>query len=115
MKKGFAHSDITVLSLRGLNSATLNLQGVENYTLSRFTGSYDPLGNQIFETGQIRFDSAQRFKGQQSPAVILTDVDPDESRLEASLRAIFSAATRATVALDMLVRADNPACRRFLA
>lgn len=114
MKKGFAHSDITVLSLRGLNSATLNLQGIENYTLSRFTGSYDPVGNQIFESGQIRFDSAQRFKGQQSPAVILTDVDPDESRLEASLRAIFSAATRATVALDMLVRVDNPACRRFL-
>jgi superfamily I DNA and RNA helicase len=72
------------------------------------------LGNQVFEKGQIRFDTAYRFKGQQSPAVILTDVDPDERNLDHALRLIFSGATRATVRLEMLVRGDNPAVQGFL-
>ena len=115
LKQGFRHSDIVILSLRGLKSATLaNRQRVGNVTLSRFTGNYDMLGNQVFEKGQVRFDTAYRFKGQQSPAVILTDVDPDERNMDHALRLIFSGATRATLRLDMLVRGDNPAVRGFL-
>ena len=85
-----------------------------NFTLSRFTGNYDLLGNQIFEDGQVRFETAYRFKGQEAPAIILTDVDPRPDRLDQALRLIFSASTRATVRLEMLVRRDNPVSEQFL-
>jgi hypothetical protein len=103
-----------VASRHRQNATLANRQKVGTFTLSRFTGNYDMLGNQVFEKGQVRFDTAYRFKGQQSPAVILTDVDPDERNLDHALRLIFSGATRATLRLEMLVRGDNPAVQGFL-
>ncbi len=115
LKQGFRPGDIVILSLHGLAKATLsNRRRVGNFTLSRPTGTYDMLGNQVFEKGQIRFDTARRFKGQQAPAVILMDVDPDERHLAQAQRLIFSAATRATVRLEMLVPKANPAVRPFV-
>jgi UvrD-like helicase family protein len=68
--------------------------------LSRPTGAYDLLGKQLFENGQLRFDTVYRFKGQQAPAIILTDVDPGQDRPDHAERQLFTAMTRATVCLE---------------
>jgi len=112
LKSGFRHGDIAILSLRGLSAATLAREKrVGNYTLSRPTGEYDLLGNQVFEPGQLRFDTVYRFKGQQAPAVIVTDIDPEPEKRERAERLLFSAMTRATVRLDLLVREGETAER----
>jgi hypothetical protein len=50
---------------------------VGSFTLARPDGQYDLLGNQLYSNGQIRFETIQRFKGQEAPAIILTDVPPE--------------------------------------
>jgi UvrD-like helicase family protein len=58
--------------------------------------------------GQLTFDSITRFKGQESPAVIIVDIDPDPADLEQAERLLLSGMTRATLRLELLVRGDNP-------
>ncbi len=86
---------------------------VGNYRLRRFTGEYDLLGNQLTTPGQITFDSVGRFKGQESPAVILVDVDPDPTEQERADRLLFAGMSRATVRLELVMRAGNPLNQRF--
>jgi hypothetical protein len=115
IKRGFQHRELVILSILGLGKATLaKRERVGNFTLTRPTGAYDLLGNQVFAKGQIPFETARRFKGQQAPAVILMDVDPDQESFAQAQRLIFSAATRATVRLEMLVRKNNPLVQPFL-
>jgi superfamily I DNA and RNA helicase len=64
--------------------------------------------------GQLTFDSIYRFKGQEAPAIILVDVDPSNDRMDQAYRVLYCGMTRATVRLDMVVRAGNAANRRFL-
>ena len=82
--------------------------------LRRYTGAYDADGNQVLTPGQLTFESVYHFKGQEAPAVFLVDVDPAADRLEREERLLYCGMTRATVRLDLVVRADNPANRRFL-
>ncbi len=113
--QGFRHSDIAVLSLGSLKSATLaGAQKVGPFTLRRFTDQYDLLGNQVASAGQLLFDTVRRFKGQQAPAVIVTDVDLKPDRLEEELRLLFCAATRATVRLDLVARRGSPRAEQLL-
>lgn len=109
VRRGFRHEDIVVLSMRGVDNATLtHVPSVGSFTLARPTGTYDGLGNQIHEPGQIRFDTIHRFKGQEAPAVILTDVGPppdDPERRARADRTLFAAMTRATVRLDIVTTA----------
>ncbi len=86
---------------------------VGNYRLRRFTGEYDLFGNQLTTPGQITLDSVGRFKGQESPAVILVDVDPDPQDQVRADRLLFAGMTRATVRLELVMKADNPLNRRF--
>jgi hypothetical protein len=105
----FRHEDIVVLSCRGLESTAFKgVERVGNYTLSRFTGEYDLLGNQVRTAGQILFDTVRRFKGQQAPAVVLVDVDPRESRMREELQVLFCGMTRATVRLEVVAAAKHP-------
>ncbi len=100
IKSGFRHGDIVILSMRGLERATLGKeQKVGSFTLTRFTGDYDLLGNQLRTTGQIVFDTVHRFKGQQAPAIIVTDLDPSAENPDRSARLLFTAMTRATLRL----------------
>ncbi len=96
-------------------SALSDRSRVGNLTLSRFTGEYDLFGNQVMSSGQIRFDSIHRFKGQQAPAVILVDVDPDPERLVYWQKLLYCGMTRATVRLELVVKDDNPENAAFLA
>ena len=109
VRRGFRHSDIVVLSMRGLATATLAHEArVGAFTLARPTGAYDLFGNQVLEPGQLRFDTVYRFKGQQAPAVILTDMDPHPTKLDHFNRLLFSAMTRATARLEIVAREGNP-------
>jgi superfamily I DNA and RNA helicase len=63
--------------------------------------------------GKLLFESVRRFKGQQAPAIVLVDIDPVQDRWEAFQRLLYSGMTRATVRLELLVKADNPLNRPF--
>jgi len=115
VRTGFRHSDIVILSMRGLARATFaHEKRIGSFTLSRPTGEYDLLGNQLFESGQVRFDTVYRFKGQQAPAIILTDVEPNQDRLKHAERLLFAAMTRATVRLELIIREGNSASGRLM-
>jgi superfamily I DNA and RNA helicase len=115
IRTGFRHSDIVILSMRGRERATFTPEvRVGTFTLSKFTGEYDLLGNQVFTNGQIRFDTIYRFKGQQAPAIILMDVDPDQDRSDHANRLLFTAMTRATVRLELVIREGNSAAKPLM-
>jgi hypothetical protein len=119
LRRGFTHGQIVVLTTLhvvtpGAPRSVLDGSArVGNYRLRRFTGEYDLLGNQLTTPGQITFDSVGRFKGQESPAVILVDVDPDPAEQERADRLLFAGMTRATVRLEMVMRSGNPLNQRF--
>ena len=58
LQQGFRHSDIVVLSLRGMQSATFAKdERIGPFTVKRFTGEYDLFGNQLSTAGQLLFES----------------------------------------------------------
>lgn len=105
-QQGFDDSSIVVLSLRGLASASFKeIERVGGFALRRPTGQYDLLGNQLYSEGQIRFDTIYRFKGQEAPAIILTDVpyvDETSATRSVSDKLLYTGTTRATVRLDIV-------------
>ncbi|HEX9781645.1 MAG TPA: ATP-binding domain-containing protein, partial [Opitutaceae bacterium] len=109
------YDDIVILTCRGVaNSVFSEREKVGAVKLRRFTGGYDLFGNQVLTDGRLTFDSVFRFKGQEAPAVILADVDPDPKKRERDARLLYCGMTRATVRLELLVNETNPDCRRFL-
>jgi hypothetical protein len=114
MRSGFKHGDIVILSMRGLRRATFAQEKkIGSFTLSRPTGEYDLLGNQVLEPGQLRYDTVYRFKGQQAPAIVFTDIDPDQNSIAQTDRLLFTGMTRATVRLEIVVREGNSAVERL--
>ncbi len=114
LHRGFTYDDMAVLTCRGVRGSVFSeLDTVGGVSLRRFTEKYDASGNQIFTEGQLMFDSVRRFKGQEAPAIILVNVNPRPDRLAEEERVLYCGMTRATVRLDMVVRADNPENRRF--
>lgn len=101
--QGFASEDIAIISCKGaMTSLFSNLDKVGKYSLRKFTGEYDSQGNQQYTDGEIIFDSIYRFKGNQSPAVILVDVGSLESPSRRYTSLLFCGMTRATVRLDIV-------------
>jgi superfamily I DNA and RNA helicase len=121
LEQGFRHEDIIVLTTRHTvfpgkpRSALHDASRAGRHTLARFKNEYDLFGNQVLTSGRLRFESVYRFKGQQSPAVILIDVDPAPANLAHDQRVLFSGMTRATVRLEMLVNGKNTMNETFLA
>lgn len=115
VRRGFSHDDMVIITSRGArNSIFSEIEEVGGIRLRRFTGNYDSQGNQVLTDGQLTFDSIYRFKGQEAPAVILVDVDPQNDRIDREERLLYCGMTRATVRLDMVVCTGNPENRRFL-
>ena len=114
-RRGFTYHDIVVLSCRGIaNSIFSGQEKIGSVRLRRFTGAYDLFGNQLSTDGQLAFDSVYRFKGQEAPAVILVDVDPNPDRFDSALRLLYCAMTRATVRLEVVVNQANEMCVKML-
>jgi len=105
---GYKRDMIAVITFRGRDKSSLSsFDRLGPFSLRRFTGNYDLLGNQIFSEGDILLESVYRFKGQAAPCVILTEIDFEELD-EITLRKMFVGATRATMKL-VLVMSDKTA------
>ena len=105
LRRGFESDDIVVVSLKGTSKAFFyGLDKIGAFTIRRFSGEYDELGNQIMSSGLITCESIYRFKGQQAPAVILVDVDLDDVEPGRAERLLHAGMTRATVRLDILTK-----------
>ena len=119
LAQGFAHDDIVVLTTHhtvtpGTPRSVLGeRERVGTYRLRQFTGEYDLLGHQLTTPEQLSFLIIRRFTGQQSPAVIIVDVDPDPADTDGANRLLFARMTRATVRLELPVRQGNPLAERF--
>jgi len=115
MRQGFSHDDIVVLTCHGVkNSVFSDLDKVGGLDLRHFTNEYDCDGKQLWTEGRLTFDSIYRFKGQEAPAVILVDVDPNTEHLERAEQVLYCGMTRATVRLDLVVNTANEYNSRFL-
>lgn len=108
MRHGFAQEDIVVLTCRGAQKSVFSeIDQVGSVQLRHFTGEYDQDGHQVMTKGQLVFDSVYRFKGQEAPAIILVDVDPDTKHLTRAERLLYCGMTRATVRLELVVNREN--------
>jgi len=107
-KQGFGLDDIVLMTYRGVGSSTFSeLDQVAGYKLRRFTGEYAPDGSQIMTDGQLTFESIYRFKGQEAPAVIFVDIDPNPSHPDRAMRLLYCGMTRATVRLELLTTSNT--------
>jgi superfamily I DNA and RNA helicase len=73
------------------------------HSIRKFTGNYSEQGEQIYQDGDVLFDSIYRFKGQEAPAVILCDISPDKDNRKRWEKLLFCGMTRPTLRLEMLV------------
>jgi hypothetical protein len=115
MRQGFLVQDIVVLTCRGVQSSIFSdLDEVGGIGLQKFTGEYDSTGKQLMTEGALLFDSVYRFKGKESAAVILVDIDPKSEHLEQAERLLYCGLTRATLRVELLVNKSNDYNARFL-
>ena len=116
LKQGFRYEEIAVLSFRGTGSSAFSTaSAIGSHSVRRFSGEYDMFGNQVFTDGKLLVETIGRFKGQQSPAVILTDIDPLAEDRDRAERLLFCGMTRATVRLDVVCREGNQVCNSLSA
>lgn len=109
VRAGYAPEDIVLLSVHGFwHSPLSRTKSAGGYPLRRFTGEYTNDGHQIYTTGRVFFDSVYRFKGQQAPAVILTDVDFEDWHETKACRVLYTGMTRARRALEICVACASP-------
>ncbi len=62
----------------------------------------------------MRFESIYRFKGQQAPAVIVVDAARRDHTEADFLKLLYTAMTRATVRLDVVVPAQEEMADRLI-
>ena len=109
VKAGFKLDDISIISCRGMESTGLrDTDRLGSHSIRRFTGEYDENKNQIYRDGDILFDTIFRYKGQQAPVIILTDLDESLALNERSHKILYCAMTRATVRLELMVEETCP-------
>ncbi len=115
VRQGFTHNDIVVITCGGLHKSVFSgIDQIGDLNLSRFTGEYDKDGTQVWTRGELAFESVYRFKGQEMPAVIMVDVDPDKEHLARLEPMLYCGMTRATVRLELVVKGDNDYNKRFI-
>jgi hypothetical protein len=104
LKQGFKPDEIAVVSCKGMSSTpVLERDEIGGLKVRKFTGAYEG-AEQVFTDGELVVETIRRFKGQQSSALVVTDVDPSPEH-ETDMRVLYCALTRATVSLEIMV--DN--------
>jgi len=102
-QSGYALKDIVVLCWRGRDhSELLAKDTLAEWTLTKFTGAYDDLGQPIRTEGELTVETVRRFKGQSATAIVLTEVDFDPSdTLWPNL--LFVGLTRARMHVEVVI------------
>ena len=114
VKAGFKLGDIAIISCRGMDSTVLReTDRLGQHYVRRFTGKYDEHDNQIYTEGELLFDTIFRYKGQQAPVIILTDLDESLEVDERTRKILYCAMTRATVLLELIVEESCPWLEAF--
>ncbi len=109
VKTGFKPDDISIISCRGMESTALRATNrLGHHAVRRFTGKYDEHENQIYTEGELVFDTIFRYKGQQAPVIILTDLDESLEVNDRTRKILYCAMTRATVRLELIVEETCP-------
>ena len=104
LKLGLRPADIVILTCARIrHSVFFGIDKLAGFPLHYFTGNHDQDGEPIYTEGEMRFTSVARFRGLQSPAVILVDLDltPGEA-IEQRRRMAFIGMTRASLRLDLV-------------
>jgi hypothetical protein len=107
LQRGFALSDMAVVSMRGRERSVL--QGLDKlgpWSLNRFTGQFDENSVPIWKEGQLLIESVRRFKGQAAAAVVLTECDIGQLD-PLNRRLLFVGLTRARVHLEWVISGDT--------
>jgi len=106
LQRGFALSDIAVVSMRGRERSALQcLNKLGPWSLNRFTGQFDEGSTPIWKEGQLLIESVRRFKGQAAAAVVLTECDIAELD-SLNRRLLFVGLTRARVHLEWVISSE---------
>jgi len=108
-RQGFRPEQIAIISLRGREGAIFSDQtSAGGERLRRYTGEIDYERRPVYTEGALHAETIFRFKGQQAPAIIVTDVvlsgDADKAAREEAL--LWCALTRATVTCELLVHEE---------
>ena len=109
VKAGFKLTDIAIISCCRMEASALReTDQIGNHSIRRFTNEYDEQKNQVYTEGDVVFDTIFRYKGQQAPVIILTDLDKSLALNERSRKILYCAMTRATVLLELIVEVTCP-------
>lgn len=112
---GFGLDQICVLTWRGSErSQLMNEDRLGKWSLTRYTGRFDASRRPVFTEGDLRIETLRRFKGQSSPAVVLTEVD-FEVLNDLERRMLFAGMTRASMHLELVIsdRAEELLMKRL--
>lgn len=114
LHRGFDLADIVILTGRGrVKSKLLNVDRIGQYLTRHFTGNYTSDGDQIWTTGDLTTESVYRFKGQSSPAIVLSEVDFTEMT-EIERNKLFVGLTRAQMAVEIVLSPSADECLKKL-
>ena len=107
---------ITILTCRGYESSIFYKKDkVGRYKLSKVKEridqdtkiaepEYDHAGNLKYSDGDIFYNSVNKYKGDESPVVILVDIDQDKIKEKVLASVLLCGMTRATLKLHLLVK-----------
>lgn len=110
LARGFALSDIVVLTCRGrARSELLGQRNIGPHRTRQFSGSYDQVGEAVWTDGELLIESVYRYKGQSAPAIVLTEVHFDELGAMDRKR-LFVGMTRAQMALEIVLSDSAEKC-----
>lgn len=114
LHRGFDLADIVVLTGRGrVKSKLLNVDHIGQFSTRHFTGNYKPDGEPIWTAGDLVTETVYRFKGQSSPAVVLSEIDfTDMTDIERNK--LFVGLTRAQMAVEIVLSPNADECFRKL-
>ncbi|RQS71948.1 nuclease [Burkholderia sp. Bp8963] len=103
LQHGYPLQDIVVLCWRGReHSDLLANDSLADWTLAKFTGAYDENGHPVCSDGELTIETVRRFKGQSAPAIVLTEVDFDQTDTLWP-RLLFVGLTRARMHVEVVI------------
>ena len=110
LHRGFDLTDIVIITGRGrVKSKLLNIDRIGKFSTRHFTGNYTPDGDPIWTTGDLATETVYRFKGQSSPAIVLSEVDFSEIT-EIERNKLFVGLTRAQMAVEIVLSPSADEC-----